>query len=176
MSLGLVIVGEEVGDMVGDVLSNSQSMADPGSKGGTHLLGDAVTVGAPLGGTVLGEPELVGAPEMEGWFDRDGTRDGCCETVGLALPVGVWVGVNETVGVEGVPEGVKVGLSEGTCGAAEGNNERIGAAVGVRVFVASNCNFLSFLESNRSTSSCSMSRNNIRSLTGGHGYTKTSSI
>lgn len=79
MSLGLVMVGAEVGDMVGDLLSSSQSTAAPGSRGGTHLLGAAVTVGAPLGsmdGTRLGGMEEEGAADVVGWFEVVGNSDG----------------------------------------------------------------------------------------------------
>ena len=76
MSLGLVIVGMAVGDMVGEVDPSSQSMAAPGSKGGTHLEGCAEPEGAPVEGVILGAPEEDGASEVVGLLDADGIMDG----------------------------------------------------------------------------------------------------
>lgn len=163
MSLGLVMVGADVGDMVGLVDPSSQSAAAPGSSGGTHLLGWAVSVGALDGifeGMKLGCTDVEGAAEVVGLAEVDGTMDGAWEIEGFELPVGVPVGLWEIVGadVDGAKEG------EMDTDGADGEPDNVGDNVGVTIVCS------------RLRSPSNMSRNNMRSLGGGQGYSKTSSI
>jgi len=154
MSLGLVMVGADVGAMVGLVDPNSQSTAAPGSSGGTHLVGWTVSVGTLDGifeGMRLRCFDVEGAAEVVGPAEADGLMDGAWEREGAALPDGIPVGLWEIVGADGVEEG-------------EMDNDGAADNVGVTTVCS------------RLNSPSNMSRNNMRCLGGGQGYSKTSSI
>lgn len=139
MSLGLVMVGADVGLAVGLVEFAPQSIAAPGSSGGTQLLGLADAVGALDGmadGSKLGRSDAEGAADFVGAAEMDGRMDGAWERVGFALCDGVPVGLCEAVGCDGFEEGEREEDGDldavGEDGEAEREGEREGDREGER--------------------------------------------
>jgi hypothetical protein len=139
-----VIVGIEVGEIVGELEPHSQSTAAPGSNGGTQIDGLAELLGCSLGerdGIILGSTEGI----VEGLVE--GTVEGTVEGI-----------------VEGTVDGAKLGVALGVAlGAVLGASE---AAIEGAADVSVTCNLL--------TSFSRILSKRLRSLGGGQGYSKTS--